>query len=185
MEDYRIVIADSGSTSRKQICSLLKQKGYKIYEATDGAGALRITRSVLPHLVLIDVNIWGINAFKLGEIIEEERLSTVIYITGNPDQHFYQVLEKMNIFAYIIKPINAAHLHQIIEFALANLKKITMLEAKVKKLEKNLAARKKVERAKGILMKKMNFSEEEAYQYLRKQSMDECTTMEKIAERII
>ena len=60
-----------------------------------------------------------------------------------------------------------------------------MLEAKVKKLEKTLSARKKVDKAKGILMKKMNFSEEQAYQYLRKKSMDECTTIEKIAERII
>ncbi|SNS12789.1 response regulator receiver and ANTAR domain protein [Anaerovirgula multivorans] len=185
MDNYRIVVADSGSTSRKQICNILAQKGYKIYEATDGSGVLRIARKILPHLVLIDVNIWGINAYELGRIIEGDGISTVVFITGNPDKSFYEILGNMSIFAYITKPVNAIHLHQIIEFALANLKKITMLEAKVKKLEKTLSARKKVDKAKGILMKKMNLSEEEAYQYLRKKSMDECTTIEKIAENII
>ncbi|SET10775.1 response regulator receiver and ANTAR domain protein [Natronincola peptidivorans] len=185
MDNYRIVVADSGSTSRKQICNLLTQKGYRIYEATDGAGALRIARKILPHIVLIDVNIWGINAYELARIIEDDGLSTVLFITGSPDKGFYEVLGNMNVFAYITKPVNAAHLHQILEFSLANLKRITVLEAKVKKLEKTLSARKKVDKAKGILMKKRKLSEDEAYQILRKKSMDECTTIEKIAEKII
>jgi len=165
--------------------NLLIQKGYKVYEATDGSSALRIVRRVHPHLVLIDVNIWGIGAYELARIIEKDNLSTAIFITNNPNQGFKEELSKMKIFAYIMKPLNPAYFHQIIEFSLKNMKKVTVLEAKVEKLEKSLTSRKKVEKAKGILMEKMNLSEEEAYQFMRRKSMDQCSTMDIIAEEIM
>jgi len=140
---------------------------------------------VRPHLVLVDINLWGIGAYELARIIEKDNLSTVIFITNNPNVDFKEVLSKMKIFAYITKPLNPSYFYQIIEFSIRNIKKVTVLEAKVEKLEKTLTARKKVERAKGILIEKMNISEEEAYQFLRRKSMDKCSTMEIIAEEII
>jgi signal transduction protein with GAF and PtsI domain len=61
----------------------------------------------------------------------------------------------------------------------------TQLLVKTKILEEELETRKKVERAKGILMKEEKISEEEAYNKLRKFSMDKRVSMKEIAEAII
>ncbi len=185
MNQNIIIVADSGEVSRRNICKLLGKKGYRIYEATDGAGTIRLARSLYPNLVLIDINIWGTEAFEVAKIIEEDKLSIPVIITPNPSNNFFKKLENMKIFAYIIKPINQVQLYQTVHFCLMNSSRIMSLEKKVEKLENTLAARKAISRAKGILMDKFSISENQAYKMLRKKSMDNCTTMEKVAKIII
>ena len=56
---------------------------------------------------------------------------------------------------------------------------------KAKIIEDELMSRKLVERAKGILMKEQNLSEEEAFRRLQKKSMDLRKSMPEIAEAVI
>ncbi|MFH1504199.1 MAG: ANTAR domain-containing protein [Candidatus Omnitrophota bacterium] len=61
----------------------------------------------------------------------------------------------------------------------------TELIVKTKIIQEELEARKKVERAKGILMKDQDLSENEAYTLIRKSSMDKRVSMKEIAEAVI
>ncbi|MDD4955091.1 MAG: GAF and ANTAR domain-containing protein [Candidatus Omnitrophica bacterium] len=61
----------------------------------------------------------------------------------------------------------------------------TELMVKTKIVQEELEARKKIEKAKGILMKQKNLTEEQAYELLRKASMNKRLTMKDVAEAII
>lgn len=61
----------------------------------------------------------------------------------------------------------------------------TELMVKTRVIQEELESRKKIERAKGILMKEQNLSEEQAYILIRKSSMDKRVSMKEIAEAII
>jgi signal transduction protein with GAF and PtsI domain len=61
----------------------------------------------------------------------------------------------------------------------------TELMVKSKVIQEELEARKKIERAKGILMKEEGLTEEEAYKKLQRYSMDHRKTMHEVAEAII
>jgi signal transduction protein with GAF and PtsI domain len=61
----------------------------------------------------------------------------------------------------------------------------TELIVKTKIVQEELEARKKIEKAKGILMREKNLSEEEAYNLLRKSSMDKRLNMKDVAEAVI
>ncbi|MBN1444615.1 MAG: GAF and ANTAR domain-containing protein [Candidatus Omnitrophica bacterium] len=61
----------------------------------------------------------------------------------------------------------------------------TELMVKTKVLEEEIDIRKKVEKAKGILMREEKITEEEAYNRLRKFSMDNRKNMKEVAEAII
>lgn len=61
----------------------------------------------------------------------------------------------------------------------------SLVEDKAKKLERKLNERKLIDRAKGLLMKKFNLSEEEAYAFLRKKSMDLRKTIGEVAESLV
>ena len=61
----------------------------------------------------------------------------------------------------------------------------TELMVKSKVIQEELEARKKIERAKGILMKEEGLTEEQAYLKLQKFSMDHRKTMRDVAEAII
>ena len=61
----------------------------------------------------------------------------------------------------------------------------TELMVKTEVIKEELETRKKVEKAKGILMKEQNIDEEEAYRIIRKSSMDKRLNMKDIAEAIL
>lgn len=61
----------------------------------------------------------------------------------------------------------------------------TELLVRTKVVQEELEARKKIERAKGILMKESRLGEDEAYKLMRKSSMDKRVNMKDIAEAII
>ncbi|PIP16242.1 MAG: histidine kinase, partial [bacterium (Candidatus Ratteibacteria) CG23_combo_of_CG06-09_8_20_14_all_48_7] len=61
----------------------------------------------------------------------------------------------------------------------------TELMVKSRVIKEELEARKIIERAKGVLMRKEGLTEEEAYFQLRKYSMDRRKTMREVAEAII
>lgn len=185
MKEYQILVADSAESTREKICKLLNRKGYKTYHATDGAGTIRMSRKISPHIVILDTNIWGINAFEVARIIEADKLATVVFMTNNPSQSLYEKLRNMSLFAYVTKPINPDQLYQIIEFAIMNSNRIQVLNQKVEKLENTLESRKKIDQAKRLLIERLGISEKEAYEYIRKKSMDLCRTMDKVAEQII
>lgn len=61
----------------------------------------------------------------------------------------------------------------------------TELMVKGRVIQEELETRKRIERAKGILMKEEGLTEEEAYLKIRKYSMDSRKTMREVAEAII
>ncbi|NQT46601.1 MAG: GAF domain-containing protein [Candidatus Omnitrophica bacterium] len=61
----------------------------------------------------------------------------------------------------------------------------TELMVKTRIVQEELETRKKVERAKGILMEEQGLTEQEAYKLIRKSSMDKRVAMKEIAEAII
>lgn len=61
----------------------------------------------------------------------------------------------------------------------------TELLEKTKSLEEAIATQKAVNRAKGILMDKLNISENEAYHMIRKQATKERKSLKQVAEAII
>lgn len=185
MDIGSVLIASSSQALRSNINDMLRKRGCRTYQASDGSGAMRIARSIRPNLVLMDVNLWGTNVYETGSLIERERLSTVVYMTANPNRDFIEKLKHMKVFAYVTKPINPVQLIQIVEFSLINSSRIITLEKRVKRLENSLSARKNIEKAKGILMDRLETSEQKAYEHIRKTSMDRGITIEKAAQMII
>jgi signal transduction protein with GAF and PtsI domain len=61
----------------------------------------------------------------------------------------------------------------------------TELMVKTKIVQEELEARKKIEKAKGIMMKEQGLTEEQAYELIRKASMNKRLTMKDVAEAII
>jgi response regulator NasT len=88
------------------------------------------------------------------------------------------------IFGCLPKPINDMQLLNAVEIAIANFKKYAKLMEENKRLRKALEERKLVEKAKGLVMEARGISENEAYKYLQKISMDRCIPIAVVADRI-
>lgn len=185
MSQWRIIIADSNDYSRSMLKGMLLSSGHLVYEARDGGSAVRLSRSLMPDLVLVDMGIVGMNAYEVAHIIDSDNVAPVILMTQTIQRGFIEEVKNYSVFAYLLKPIDKAVLLSLTEFVIENHKKYLSLKNEIESLKKQIEARKKIEKAKGLLMKVKKLDEEEAYTLMRKMSMDSTLPMEVIAERIL
>jgi len=73
----------------------------------------------------------------------------------------------------------------IIDVAIARFREFQALKDELDATRSQLAERKAVEKAKGILMKHKNITEDEAYQSLRKMAMDKNKRIADVADGVI
>lgn len=87
--------------------------------------------------------------------------------------------------AYLLKPVNNTSLRSTIEVALARFQELNALRREVSDLKEALETRKVVEQAKGILMKRLQLSEAEAFRRLQQRSRSNRTSLKEVALGIL
>ncbi len=175
-----IIIGDSKDSSRKRLKDLLKRSGYLVEaEATNGPDLLRKVRTMYPDLVIIDSSLEGGSIAEIAGIIEGDEISNVLVLSqGN----FIRTTEDI---AHIQKPYMEETLLSVIEVLLLYQNRLSLARKEVSALKETLQIRKKVEQAKGILMKQLGLDEAEAYRSMQKESMRRGIPMKELAQAII
>ncbi|MDP4182338.1 MAG: ANTAR domain-containing protein [Bacillota bacterium] len=146
---------------------------------------LRCIRTNQPDFLVVEA---GNNLKELRsvlEIIDEETLAACIIILERRNDDIIDFLKKSKVLSYITKPVFDEAILQVIDISLINFERVVEYERKVKKLNDTLESRKVVEKAKWILVQKEGYTEEQAYEAIRKKSRDNRITMKEIAEALI
>lgn len=179
MDRLKVAVGDNDEEFLKSIQIMLNQLGFMVVAIENsGTTLMRKIRSINPDIVIADANLKGMNAFEIANVVEKEGICPCIVTIKGSIEQYYEKLKNKIVFAYIQKPINAINLKYAIESSYFNFKNIMEIDKKLKE-------RKIIEKAKGLVMKKYNVSEEKAYEYMRKKSMDKGVSLYRIAQAII
>ena len=92
---------------------------------------------------------------------------------------------KSGVKAYIVDGLEENRVQPIIDVAMARFREFQALKDELDATRNQLSERKTVEKAKGILMKHKNISEDDAYQSLRKVAMDKNKRIVDVSESVI
>jgi len=186
MRQPKIFLASADPASLQTLKQILQREGYAVAGvAQDGSQALRLIHTLQPDLVILDSELAGTGALEVARFINEEQVAPIIMLASSWHRNIINKTRDFPVFAYLVKPVQETTLLPAVEAALANYEKLVRLEKELNKLKETLAARKVIERAKGILMETLGLTEAEAYRRIQKQSMDKCVPMKAIAEAII
>ncbi|MEW6275084.1 MAG: ANTAR domain-containing protein [Bacillota bacterium] len=186
MPASRVVIADSDANFRRKLKDFLRHAGYTlIREAAEGKSALQIVFQTEPDIVILEDKIPGSEGMDIAEIIGEHQVAPVVLAVEINPLAMEDLARKTGVYGILAKPLQETNILPVLEMAMANFERVTRLQKEVKDLRKQLETRKVVEQAKGLLMEKRGFSEQEAYKYLQKISMDRCVPMAKVARQVI
>lgn len=183
----KIVIADDDPITKMDIKEMLESSGYDVVgKAADGFDAIEQCRRNLPDLVVMDIKMPLIDGLAAAKIINDENLAgAILILTAYSDGEFIKKAKEAKVIGYVVKPVDEKNLLPAVEIALAKAEEIKKMKNDVQDAMDKLDARKKIERAKGILMDKYTISEEEAFRRLRTLSMDKRCSMKDIASAII
>jgi response regulator NasT len=89
------------------------------------------------------------------------------------------------VAAYVVDGLAAKRVRPVLEVALTRFQLMQKLRGDLAKAQADLAARKTVDRAKGLLMKERGLDEDAAYQLLRKLAMDSGRPLGAVAADLI
>lgn len=183
----RIIIADDEPITRMDLREILEEAGYEVLgEASDGFDAVELCRKYKPDLVIMDIKMPLLDGLSASKIIHKEELvGGIILLSAYSGKEFIEKATNVGVIGYLIKPIDEKSLLPAVEVALSKSQEFKNIRQDLKKTKNMLDSRKKVERAKGILMSKYELNEEEAYARIRNLSMNKRASMKEIAEMII
>lgn len=182
----KILIADDEKPVAAGLQGQLEALGYDVVAVVDdGQRAIDVCRRTLPDVVLMDIEMPGLDGLSAAHQIARDPGTPVIILTAHGHPNLVEQAVQEGVVQYLLKPVTTPSLHAAIQTAVAASREMKVLRENVNTLETTLRERKLIERAKGILMTRRGLSEPEAFRFLQRQSQDRRMPMAKLAESIV
>jgi two-component system, response regulator PdtaR len=181
----RVLIAEDETVIRLDLRAQLEDAGFDVCaEARDGAEAVELAASTTPDVALLDVKMPILDGIEAARRITETSSIPIVMITAYGERELVRRAAAAGAFAYLTKPYKAHDLTPAIELAIARRQELDAVREEAATLADALAARKSIERAKGLLMTHEALTEGEAFARLRTASQRSGQTIKMIADAI-
>ncbi len=185
-QGLRILLAEDEAIIRMDLAEMLTEAGHEIVgQAADGEQAVALAKETEPDLVVMDIKMPGIDGISAAEQIGREGLAPVVMLTAFSDKNLVERARDAGVMSYVVKPFSAADVLPAIDIARARWAERKALEAEVADLGERFETRKRVDRAKGLLMTQLKLTEAEAFRWIQKAAMDRRLSMREVADAVI
>ncbi len=189
----RIAIAEDEAIIRRDLRETLQGQGYTIVgDVGRGDEALALIRETRPDVAILDVKMPGMDGIDVAEALNEELVCAVVLLTAFSERSLVERARDAGVMAYLVKPFQASDLVPSIELARARFDERTMVESELQrvsdqrvKLERRLAARVLLDRAKAHLMETQGLSEPDAFRLLQQRAMNERRPVGDVAREVL
>ena len=183
-EKLRILVAEDETIIRLDLVEMLTESGYEVVaQAENGAVAVELAKLHKPDLAILDVKMPEMDGITAAEQIIS--IAPVLMLTAFSQRDLIERARDAGVMAYVVKPFSINDLLPAIEIAISRHRQMKSLESEVADLYDRLETHKIIDRAKGILMKAMNLSEPESFNWIQKTAMDRRISMKQVAQAVI
>jgi two-component system, response regulator PdtaR len=182
----RILVAEDETIIRLDLREMLERAGFDVCaEAKDGEEAVALALAEEPDLAIMDVKMPRLDGIEAAKRILDERPIPIVMLTAYGQEELVSRAVEAGVFGYLVKPFREQDLLPAIQTARARHEELAAVREEAESLTEALAARKVIERAKGLLMAKESLSEQDAFARLRKASQVSGRPLKVIAEAVV
>ncbi len=166
--------------------SYLEELGFNVVgQASDADQALQLMRDKGPNLVLMDIRLDDTDGVELAAQMLGECRCAIVIVSAYSDPELVARAVAAGVFGYLIKPVSKDALAAQVHVAMQRWQEQEQLIKDKQELTQTLETRKLVDRAKGILMKRLNLDEPAAHRWLQVESQKRRISMPNIAAKLI
>jgi AmiR/NasT family two-component response regulator len=183
---YRCMIVEDETLVGLHVQSELQRLGHVVVgQAANSQQGEEIFRTQKPDLVLSDIRLGSDDGLDLSDRLLKIRPCPIIIISAYGDKELISRAINVGVFGYLVKPVTGTALAAQIEVSVARFREHMVLVAEKHALTQSLENRKLLERAKGVLMQRLNLSEPDAHRRLQQESQKRRTNIVELAKKII
>ena len=184
--DLRVLIVDQNLIRASILEEGLREAGYRdVIVVRDMQNLLRRIADEAPDVILIDLE--NPNRDVLEQMCQVSRIVSrpVAMFVDNSDAGMIESAIEAGVGAYVVDGLRKERVKAIVETTISRFRAFSRLRTELDETRQQLADRKIIDRAKGILMRERQIDEEQAYQLMRRTAMSENLRLAEVARSVI
>lgn len=138
-----------------------------------------------PDIVIVDIDSPDRDCLENMAVLSRSNPKPVIMFSDEDNEETIASAIKAGVSAYVADGMNPDRVRPIVQVAVARFREFQALKNELQKTRDQLADRKLIDKAKGLLMKHRNFNEDEAYHAMRKLAMERNQRLVDTARNVI
>lgn len=182
----RVMIVDESAKREVLLRDLLNCAGYEVVGSIQST--FEINQKVLelqPDIIIVDTDSPSRDTLEHICVVSRERPRPIVMFTHDDDSDKIRAAIRAGVSAYVVDGLSSERVKPVVEVAQAHFNEFQAVRRNLEEAETRLSERKMIDRAKSILMKQKQWSEDRAYQALRKTAMDRGQRIGEVASNII
>jgi two-component system, response regulator / RNA-binding antiterminator len=182
----RVLIVDQNLIRASILEEGLREAGYRdLIVVRDMQNLLRRIVDEEPDVILIDLE--NPNRDVLEQMFQVSRVvrKPVAMFVDQSDRSAIEAAIDAGVGAYVVDGLRKERVQSIVDMTISRFRAFEKLRTELDDTRQQLADRKLIDRARGILMKQRRVSEDVAYELLRKAAMDGNMRIAQVAQSVI
>ena len=159
--------------------------GARVTVVDDTTGLMRRILELDPDVIVIDLESPNRDALEhMFQVSRAAKRPVAMFVDRTDDASIEAAIDA-GVSAYVVDGLKKERIKPILDTAIRRFRAFERLRLELDQARSELTARKRIERAKGILMRTRGLAEEEAYALLRSTAMQQNKRIVDIAESLI
>ena len=183
---WRVLIVDDHAASRAAVAeAVTAQGGQVVGNGSRAEDVLRLVDTHRPDVVVLAVGLRDGDGVQAAREVMTVAACPVVLVTSHADAPVVARAVDAGVLGFLAKPVRAEELGPALDVAIHRFRDIETMRRENETLRRKLESRKLVERAKGILMRRLGLSEPEAFRRIQKTAMDTRRPMADVARTLL
>ncbi len=182
----KVLIGEDEPVVAQGLRAQLEALGHSVVGiAHDGRDAVAKAESLEPSFIMLDIKMPRVDGLEATRQIMAHRPVPIVLVTAHSDPDLIQSAMTAGVMGYLVKPVDRKDLAPAISLAVSRFGDLMALRKDVQSLKDALMLRQQVERAKGIMQRRMGLSEDEAHKRIQHLARHERCTLGEAAGKVI
>lgn len=184
--ELRVMIVDPDSERSRNLRGALTLAGYHVVaELTESIDLPDAVVGLKPEIIIVAADSPDRDTLEHISVTTRNAPRPVVMFTQDGASDSIRAAVKAGVSAYVVDGLSPERIRSILDVACARFEAHQELTHKLAETERQLAERKSVEKAKGLLMQRRGMTEEQAFKELRNLAMQTGKKLNEVAETLI
>jgi len=186
----KVLLVNGVNQKVGRLCPALMQAGCEVVEEVSSPPLIpAMVARLLPDVIIIDTDAPARDVLEQVCVVSQREPRPVLMLSNDHHPAAIKAAIRAGVSAYVVEGMDGRldghRLEAVLAVAQVRFEEDQALKRQVKVAEDRLSERKRVERAKGLLMQLRGFNEDDAYHAMRKMAMDRNIRISEVAENLL